>query len=420
MNVGAAAAAAAGRTNGIDIAADDSDLDSRPGRGKERGLDSSLQKHAPETKNLEASNYRIFRRKLETYEKMCLRRGTTCAIEAAFGIFAQLQDTHWEITETMDLDDLDARHFACLKDVLDPLFKYGEEIEVPKRCQEFFYQFSRKKNETMQEYIARHKQERQRLRECKIDIPEVLAGWHLLARSAIPSWTEVQVRTVCAGNMDCGKIEKALVQIFGADHRPHVRDVARSQKIPGSSQEEGFAAEAFSLENGDEYDENEGWYEEDELQQWYQDDDCYYEDEEWYDDDAYYGEEGDEEIDEEMEEAYLGYLEARQKMRDISNSRGFYPVFAMIPEERRRPPKGKGRGNQEEVEEEVKVKAKVKEEEKVRTRRDLVQRKRLEDNPLRRRIIETFPGRHLRLPHLQLQVRLHLEVLPHMGQGSKG
>ena len=124
---------------GTRIDDDDEDLDPPPrrpttGPHSERGMDSSLQKHAPKTEGLEASSYKTFRRKLDTYEKMCLRRGNNCAVEAAYSLFAALQETHWEITETMDLEQIETNHFQAIKDVLDPLFKYGEDIEVPKRC----------------------------------------------------------------------------------------------------------------------------------------------------------------------------------------------------------------------------------------------------------------------------------------------
>ena len=111
----------------------------------ERGLDSSLQKHAPKNEGLDAASYKTFRRKLETYQRMCQRRSQNFAVEAAFGIFAALQETHWDITETIDLESIEMRHFEAIKEVLDPLFKYGQDIEVPKRGREFFYDSSRKR-----------------------------------------------------------------------------------------------------------------------------------------------------------------------------------------------------------------------------------------------------------------------------------
>ena len=49
-----------------------------------------------------------------------------------------------------------------------------------------------------------------------------------------------------------------------------------------------------------------------------------------------------------LPDAYLGYLEARKKMREIANARGFYPIFAIGPETATRTPahssKGKAQG----------------------------------------------------------------------------
>ncbi len=85
------------------------------------------------------------------------------------------------------------------------------------------------------------------------------------------------------------------------------------------------------------------------------------------DDDAYLGYdhddtvEDDEDVPEELntsynqcEEAYLGYLEARKRMRDLANARGFYPIVALADDQHPRATaprsrgkdgkKGKGRG----------------------------------------------------------------------------
>ena len=73
-------------------------------------------------------------------------------------------------------------------------------MELPARCDNFFQRFAKKKNETMQEYLARHATESKKLRDVKNDIPSQLAGWHLLTRAAIPPWTDVQVKTMCTGD----------------------------------------------------------------------------------------------------------------------------------------------------------------------------------------------------------------------------
>ena len=117
-------------------------------------------------------------------------------------------------------------------------------------------------------------------------------------------------------------------------------------------------------------------YYEDFVEDVYLEDDGYgyWNDEEAYDqyEEGFYGEEDyyyegydDYEIDEEedvpedlnraygkTEEAYIGYLDARKKMRELANNRGFYPAMAIGPDfdsprERNYTaprPKGKGKG----------------------------------------------------------------------------
>ena len=94
-------------------------------------------------------------------------------------------------------------------------------------------------------------------------------------------------------------------------------------------------------------------------------------DEEWFEEpweeeeeDAYWSDDGYEEMPEEveeaadqMDEAYISYLESRRRMRDLALSRGFYLLVAIGPEvygksrgrgdgKGKGKSKGKGKGNE--------------------------------------------------------------------------
>lgn len=111
-----------------------------------------------------------------------------------------------------------------------------------------------------------------------MDIPTLLAGWHLLTRSGAPRWTHVQVKALCHGNLEYEAVHKALLRVFGGDHKPNVKDVASFNET--SNKDELFFE--------DDYEEE--YYEDEEDEAWY---DGYHE--------AYYKE--DEEVPEDLENA---------------------------------------------------------------------------------------------------------------------
>ena len=288
-----------------------------------RGLDSGLAKACPNMEGLTQKSYRSFRRRLELFERQCHRRSVDAAVEGALLMISRL-NLAWEATESIDYTALEssARPFKPIYVILDEIYQYQEEIEVPARCEEFFGEFARLKNEEMQAYLIRHKTMMAKMKEVKITIPSPLAGWHLLTRAAVPKWTHVQVKALCQGELEYDRVQKALMKMFGGDHRPNVKDI----KTSGSSaKDDGFFEEEYEVTYEDE-EPYEDYYN-------YEDYDWGYE-EEAYEADEY--EEEDPEIDEavdQVDEAYINYLESRRRMRELALSRGFFPVVALPPDE---------------------------------------------------------------------------------------
>ena len=91
--------------------------------------------------------YRSFRRRLELFERQCHRRSLDAAVEGALLMVSRLNDLAWEATESLDLTALEgsARPFKPIYILLDEIYQYQEEIEVPARCEEFFSEFCRLK-----------------------------------------------------------------------------------------------------------------------------------------------------------------------------------------------------------------------------------------------------------------------------------
>ena len=288
-----------------------------------RGMDSGLAKSAPFGENLSQKTYRSYRRRLVLFSKQCHRRGRETAVEGAFLAVSLLGDSAWEATEHLDLEALETseKPFDLITKLLDGLYQYEELVEVPSRCEEFFQDFSRNKGEDMQSYLVRHMTMMKRMKEVKVEIPKLLAGWHLLTRSGVPKWTHVQVKSMCGGELDYDKVSLALMRMFGGDHRPNPKDLNRQGRDEAFYEEEQMEDDCFYEEEG-----YEDWFGDGEEYGYGHDEECYYEDaEEPLPSDV-------ESAVDQTEEAYVNYLESRRRMRDLALSRGFYPIVALGPE----------------------------------------------------------------------------------------
>ncbi len=162
----------------------------------QRGLDSGLAKSAPSAVGCSQRTYRAYRRRLDLFSRQCMRRGKDTAIEGAYLVLSQLQDTAWDATESIDYDDVELADnpFIPVRDMLDLLYQHEEEVELSERCQGFFEQFSREKGEELQAYVVRHQSMLRKLKELQVEVPPLLAGWHLLSRSGVPRWTHPHIR----------------------------------------------------------------------------------------------------------------------------------------------------------------------------------------------------------------------------------
>ena len=295
----------------------------------QRGLDSGLAKAAPTAEGLNQKTYRSYRRRLVLFSKQCARRGRNTSIEGAFLCLSLLQDTAWDATEQLDIDTIESSSdpFSPMLKLLDRLYQYENDVELPGRCEEFFQEFSRLKGEELQAYLIRHATMHKKMSEVGVALPDLLAGWHLITRAGIPKWTHIQVKSLCGGELQYQRVAQALMKMFGGDHKPNVRDLFRA----GTSEANFVDDEGADVfyEEADGY----GQYEAD----FYEHDGYYDDDFSGYDGDAYFAD-GDvpedlEQATEEMDDAYMNYVESRRRMKEIALSRGFFPVVAVAPPE---------------------------------------------------------------------------------------
>ena len=98
-----------------------------------RGLDGGLAKACPNMEGLTQKTYRSFRRRLELFERQCHPRSFDAAVEGALLMISRLNNLGWEATESIDYTALEssAQPFKPIYKILDDIYQYQEQIEVP-------------------------------------------------------------------------------------------------------------------------------------------------------------------------------------------------------------------------------------------------------------------------------------------------
>ena len=286
------------------------------------------------------STYRSYRRRLDLFSRQCRRRGQGVALEGAYLVLSPLQDVAWDATAGLDYGDMELSDdpFKPLLVILDRPFQHEEVVELPERCQEFFDKFARERGEELQASLVRHQSMLRKLKELQVDIPPLLAGWHLLQRSGVPRWTHVhQVKAMCDGDMSVDRVSSALIRMFGGNSKPNAKDSILKGEIHYMDAEH---------EDFEDYGHDDVYYQEDDGYAYGFDPD--------YDDtidEVEYTGEADEDVPQELDEASLAMEDAdthsRKKMRELALSRGFYPVVAIGMDDNGGASKGRGKASGE-------------------------------------------------------------------------
>ncbi|CAK0898077.1 unnamed protein product [Prorocentrum cordatum] len=224
----------------------------------------------------------------------------TVVSEGAYLLLQELRGDAGNVYESISFERMDTNEaFDEIFGKLDVLYRSTQEVELLGRCDAFFGEFSRLPKETLNAYVLRHGQELSKLREAGLDLPDLLAGWHMMTKSAIPRWQILNLKALCNNQLAMQVVTESLNSMFGGDSTAHKKDIER----------------------GDSY-----WAEEeDDEVYWYEDD---YTDELYHEDDVWQ-EEDEEPIPKELEDAYettaeafANYTQARAKMRELATARG--------------------------------------------------------------------------------------------------
>ena len=324
--------------------------------------------------NNRIADYKEWRLRIGLYHrKMVLQNKKK---EATINLLTSLSGLAWRQVEhaadkLVDEDD----GFNRVLQMLDACFKYNEKVEMPRAFEKFFYSLHRRPDQTLLSYTTEHREHLREIEKFQVKIPTAVSGWLLLRRAGLTMEQRQMVQTNVGSSMEEVKIEEAMFLLFGQDYRKASHEPSRGFRgrgVPRWNGRKGHTAYAVAddaaVEDEYEYDLDE-IYATEEYEAFENDhgnddpgapwetEELYWQEDHW-DEAAYYEQTEDAAPDEEYEEVYATYLDARRRFADLKAVRGFWPVYAVPPSSsspttstspsyapsKGKPTKGKGKG----------------------------------------------------------------------------
>ena len=288
------------------------------------------------------SGYKEWRKRVQLYARRLELQGRSK--EVAMNVLAVLEGSSWTQCEDIDLKELEAENgLDVLLRRLDSKWKYDERVKLGSIFDTFFFKVQRKPNQSLLDYVTDFHQALRDVQRLKVDLPEEITGWLMLRRAALTKDQQHLVQSQVGKTLTLGNVEQSLFLVFGQDFKQSNHQSHRGKSFPkGKGRSNVHHAEDDEHEFQDDWNENymDTYYE--------NDDDQYYEcDEEW--DETYFGSQvdwsptasewnpseaavEDESLFdvEEFDSVYSAYADAKSRLAQLRQSRGFYPVVALV------------------------------------------------------------------------------------------
>ena len=259
-------------------------------------------------------------------------------------VLAVLEGPSWTQCEDIDLKDLEAENgLDILLRRLDSKWKYDERVELGTIFDNFFFKVQRKPNQSLLEYVTDFHQALRDVQRLKVDLPEEITGWLMLRRAALTKDQQHLVQSQVGKTLTLGSVEQSLFLVFGQDFKQSNHASHRGKSFPkGKGRSNVHHADDEEQCDGQD-DWNDAY-----MDTYYENDDEYHEcDDEW--DETYYGSQVDWSPTasewqpsetattdesffdvEEFDSIYAAYADAKERLSQLRQSRGFYPVVALV------------------------------------------------------------------------------------------
>ena len=289
------------------------------------------------------SDYREWRQRIQLYRKKLELQNK--GKEAVLNVLTSLHGVAWRQIESK-VDGILAKEqgaFDLLISELDTLFRYNEDVEMPRAFEKFFYGLNRKPDQTLMAYVADHRQALHEVEKHGVQISDKVSGWILLRRAGLTTEQKQLIQSQCP-KLSYDKIVETMFFLLGQDYKGKITvDLSkwRGRKIPSSTSSRWSRGYGYVTEEL--YDPEET-YDDEFYHQWDEADDYAYA--EWEEEPETY-EEPDEPTyaaheqddmdfpddqqgnDDQLEEAYATYLDARRHFAQLKAARGYFPVVAL-------------------------------------------------------------------------------------------
>ena len=291
--------------------------------------------------------------------------------EATINLLTSLTGIAWRQIEHVSeklCDDDDG--FGKAIAMLDACFQYDERVEMPRALEKFFYQLQRRSDQTLLAYTSEHREQLREIEKYNIKLPSSVSGWLMLRRSGLSAEQRQMVQSQCGTSLEATKIEAAMFFLFGQDYRGRQHE-GTSRWTGGKGQGYRWQKKHHAYTAND-YDWDEADYDQFPEEIYAQDDENALE-YDWEDNGVYFNEEDnvpwpeedmeptynaldDNFEDDDYDEAFATYLDARRRFADLRAARGYWNVVAVPPSSSTPPPssgspphggprpKGKGKG----------------------------------------------------------------------------
>ena len=267
--------------------------------------------------------------------------------EATINLLTSLSGLAWrQVEHAADKLADDEDGFNKVLQMLDACFKYNEKVEMPRAFEKFFFHLQRRPDQTLLAYTTDHREHLREIEKYGVKIPTAVAGWLLLRRAGLTMEQRQLVQTTVGSTMEERKIEEAMFLLFGQDYRRTVNEPSRGFRGKGAHRWTGRKSASAYITAEDDAGENEYEYEPEETYAMdeyempdydlddpgapWESEELYWQDDTW-DETIHYEQEPEPSNDDEYEEVYATYLDARRRFADLRAARGFWPVMAVPP-----------------------------------------------------------------------------------------
>ena len=281
--------------------------------------------------------YKEWRKRIQLYAHRQKLQGRSR--ETALNVLSVLEGAAWRQCEDLELSELEREDgIQTILRRLDAQWQYDERVEMPEAFEKFFFRLVRKQGQSLLDFCSEFNQALRELKKFKIELPQEVSGWLMLRRAALSKEQQLMIQTHIGTTLTLTAVEPALYLILGQDHKhahvPQRRNPLQQQQgrwkprqlvhaVVDEEPEDSAAWDQLDQTYYEAEDVTEDWFDDPDDTYWQEDDEAFFYDAMSVDDSSLFD-------TEDFDQVYAAYTDAKQRMQQLRQSRGFYPVVAMV------------------------------------------------------------------------------------------